>query len=120
MSRTVTGVTYSFARSLVKWICGLEYLLLEKQTTNQESSFVTRGMGFSHCAAYYGEARAMKAFVDRDVCIGCGLCEGICPKVFKMAEDGIAEAVREELDEILAEEAGEAEAQCPVNAITVK
>lgn len=62
----------------------------------------------------------MKAFVDKDTCIGCGLCEGICPKVFKMLEDGYAEAIPDELDELLAEEAGEAEMQCPVSAITVK
>ena len=29
----------------------------------------------------------MKAIVDQDTCIGCGLCEGICPEVFKMEDD---------------------------------
>ena len=33
----------------------------------------------------------MKASIDRDGCISCGLCETICSKVFRMAEDGLAE-----------------------------
>ena len=33
----------------------------------------------------------MKAFVNED-CIGCGLCEGICPEVFHMTDKGVAEA----------------------------
>ncbi len=26
--------------------------------------------------------------VDKDKCIGCGVCVQICPKVFKMGSDG--------------------------------
>ncbi|MBU3804700.1 MAG: ferredoxin, partial [Candidatus Cellulosilyticum pullistercoris] len=29
----------------------------------------------------------MKAFVDKDTCIGCGLCPSICPDVFAMDDD---------------------------------
>ena len=32
----------------------------------------------------------MKAKVDRDECIGCGLCASICSEVFEMDEEGIA------------------------------
>jgi ferredoxin len=27
----------------------------------------------------------MKAIVNEDTCIGCGLCESVCPEVFKMS-----------------------------------
>ncbi|WP_305084467.1 ferredoxin, partial [uncultured Clostridium sp.] len=26
----------------------------------------------------------MKAFVDENVCISCGLCEGVCPDIFSL------------------------------------
>ena len=62
----------------------------------------------------------MKGFVDRDTCIGCGLCEGICPEVFKMEDDGIACASKDEITEILVSSANDACEQCPVEAITVE
>ena len=34
----------------------------------------------------------MKAFVDRDSCIGCEACVGICPEVFSMDDEGISVA----------------------------
>lgn len=61
----------------------------------------------------------MKAKVDKDLCIGCGLCESICPKVFRMEDDGKAEAVEGEIDASLADEAREARDQCPVEAIDI-
>ncbi|MBQ1820772.1 MAG: ferredoxin [Clostridia bacterium] len=30
-------------------------------------------------------------------CIGCGLCEGTCPEVFHMTDDGIAAATETEV-----------------------
>mgnify|MGYP000916284007 CR=1 FL=1 len=32
-----------------------------------------------------------KAFVDQDLCIGCGMCAGNLPEVFRMNADGKAE-----------------------------
>jgi len=61
----------------------------------------------------------MKARVNEDLCIGCGLCESICPSVFKMNDRGFAEAVETELDDSVAEDVKEAQAQCPVEAIEV-
>lgn len=34
----------------------------------------------------------MNASVDKDTCIGCGLCPSICPSVFEMDDDGKAVA----------------------------
>jgi len=62
----------------------------------------------------------MKAHVDKDTCIGCGLCPEVCPEIFKMEEDGKAVASSDEIVENLVSSAKEAEEQCPVNAITVE
>ena len=62
----------------------------------------------------------MKGFVDKDACIGCGLCEGMCPKVFKMDSDGKASASENEILETLIEDAKDAANQCPVEAIIVE
>lgn len=62
----------------------------------------------------------MKAFVDKDTCIGCGLCEAVCPKVFRMNDEGVAEAIEANLDDSVIEEAKEAQTQCPVEAITIE
>ena len=32
----------------------------------------------------------MKAKIDKDTCIGCGLCVSTCPEVFKMEDDKAA------------------------------
>ncbi|MEK6266081.1 MAG: ferredoxin [Clostridium sp.] len=62
----------------------------------------------------------MKGFVDKDACIGCGLCEGICPEVFNMGDDGKASAWESKVLEILIESANDAKEQCPVGAIIVE
>jgi ferredoxin len=62
----------------------------------------------------------MKGFVDKDTCIGCGLCEGICPEVFRMEDDGKAGASENEILEILIEGVKDARDQCPVGAIVVE
>lgn len=62
----------------------------------------------------------MKSYVDKDTCIGCGLCPTICPQVFEMDDDGKAVAADEEISETLIDSAREAEESCPVAAITVE
>ena len=39
----------------------------------------------------------MKARVDRDTCIGCGLCPSICPEVFELTDEGYARAIESEV-----------------------
>lgn len=60
----------------------------------------------------------MNANVDKDTCIGCGLCPSICPDVFEMDDDGKAVA-KSDVPEGKEDEARDAESSCPVNAISV-
>lgn len=61
----------------------------------------------------------MKAHVDKDTCIGCGMCEGICPDVYSMDDDGKAEAIKSEVPDDKKDSAKEAAESCPVDAISV-
>lgn len=62
----------------------------------------------------------MKASIDRENCISCGLCESICPEVFRMGADGPAEAYVESVPEAFQDTAKEAAEGCPVSVITVE
>ncbi|MDD2418443.1 MAG: ferredoxin [Oscillospiraceae bacterium] len=62
----------------------------------------------------------MKAMIDRDGCIGCELCATICPDVFRMADDGLAEVWVDEVPQDVEEEAIEARDSCPVSVIDVE
>lgn len=62
----------------------------------------------------------MKAHVDKDTCIGCGLCPSICPEVFEMQHDGKAGEIKESVPEGSSSAAKEAEESCPVAAIDVE
>ena len=61
----------------------------------------------------------MKATIDRGGCISCGLCPTICPKVFRMGEDGPAEVYVDEVPSGEENNAKEAAESCPVSVITV-
>jgi len=54
--------------------------------------------------------------VNQDLCIGCGTCEALCPKSFKINAEAKAEVISEE-DLPCAKNAAES---CPVQAIEVK
>ncbi|MHB1152618.1 MAG: ferredoxin [Eubacteriales bacterium] len=61
----------------------------------------------------------MKAEIDRSGCIACGLCAEICPDVFRMADDGLAEVISE-VEESVKESAIEARDSCPVSVISIE
>lgn len=62
----------------------------------------------------------MKVTVDRDTCVGCGLCESICPNVFEMGNDSLAKVIAEVITPENEACAFEAQDECPVSAITVE
>ena len=59
----------------------------------------------------------MKVTVDKGTCIGCGFCEGNCPEVFRMGDDGLAESYQEATEENKAT-VEETIDGCPVGAIS--
>ena len=61
----------------------------------------------------------MRAYVDQDLCVGCGLCTMTAPDVFQLNDDGKAAAVADTTE---ANKASVLEAieGCPVSAIREK
>ena len=60
----------------------------------------------------------MKAKVDADTCIGCGLCESTSPEVFKMDGDK-AVVIGSAVPKGAEESCKKATEECPVTAIVI-
>ncbi len=60
----------------------------------------------------------MQAFVDADICSGCGLCVDTCPEVFEI-EGEVAVVKDDEVPEEARDSCVEAAESCPVGAITI-
>ena len=60
----------------------------------------------------------MIAKVDKDSCIGCGMCIDICPEIFQYDDEYKSESVTEKIPEELKEKVAEAIDVCPVEAIS--
>ena len=58
----------------------------------------------------------MKTIVNED-CIGCGMCQDVCPEVFQLNGSGLSEVVGD--PDLHADKVQEAAAICPVNAIEI-
>ena len=64
-----------------------------------------------------------KICVDKEKCIGCGACEGMEPDVFELGDDGFAESIKkdyEELSDKIKENVDDAISNCPTAAISIK
>lgn len=62
----------------------------------------------------------MKAHIDREACIGCGLCNSICPEVFEMDDEDIAIVIANPIPEDAKDSAQEAADSCPTDAISIE
>lgn len=61
----------------------------------------------------------MKAVVNKDECISCGLCPSTCPEVFEFGDDGKAEAIVDTVPKECESTAEEAAEGCPTSAISI-
>ncbi len=63
------------------------------------------------------EENIMKLKVNKEVCIGCGMCASTCDKVFDFDDDGLAKVIVPGVPAELEETANTAKDNCPVGAI---
>lgn len=61
----------------------------------------------------------MKVTIDRSGCISCGICEAVCPKVFRLDDAGLAEVINQP-DSESETDAAQATADCPVAVIAIE
>ena len=61
----------------------------------------------------------MKATVNKNTCIGCGICVDICPEIFEIDPQGLSEAMVAEVSSYYLPEAMTASSACPTNAIKI-
>lgn len=61
----------------------------------------------------------MKVFVDPDICLGCGICEGICPDVFQLSSKPYAIVLLDPVPENYRADVVDAMEQCPEEAISL-
>lgn len=62
----------------------------------------------------------MKASVDQDGCISCGLCIDLCPEVFSYNENDVSVAIEGDIPENCQDRAIESRDGCPVSVIDIE
>jgi ferredoxin len=63
--------------------------------------------------------RRMTVSVDKELCVGCGICVSLCPELFEMGADELAFARSEFVPADYQDCCSRAAEECPVNAIKV-
>jgi ferredoxin len=59
--------------------------------------------------------------VNQENCIGCGMCEGVCPEVFQLNDDFVSTVIAEPTEfETHKDKIIEAKEGCPTSAIEVE
>lgn len=59
----------------------------------------------------------MKIVIDKEACVGCGLCVEICPDYYELDKDGKAQGKLKSIPKELEMLCEKAAAECPVDAI---
>ena len=59
----------------------------------------------------------MKLKVNKDLCIGCGACQAVCPDVFEIEDDGLAHTIVDSIPDSNEDDAIDAKEGCPTSAI---
>lgn len=59
----------------------------------------------------------MELKVNKDLCIGCGACQAVCPEVFELEDDGLARAKVSSVKDEFKDDAIDALEGCPTSAI---
>ncbi len=59
----------------------------------------------------------MKLKINKDKCLGCGMCVSINNDVFNFEDDGLANVNNQNITDLNIEEVKEAKNSCPVSAI---
>jgi len=62
----------------------------------------------------------MKGTVDKDLCLGCGICEGLVPEVFSLEREPVAEVLLDPVPEEYWELTRQAAEECPEEAIIIE
>lgn len=62
----------------------------------------------------------MKAIVDRDACISCGLCVSVCPEVFEFDDEDISTVLQDPVEAENEDCSREAADGCPTDAIIIE
>jgi ferredoxin len=79
---------------------------------------LTRILHFDRISEKKERCFDMKAVIDADMCIGCGLCAQVAPEVYEMQDDK-AIVIGDDIPEDKVEDAKSGADQCPVTAIVI-